>query len=593
MNINFRRYLNAVLSRLREGYNELPDNGGAEWTKENFAEKIDTQISQGVGDYSNPLFQRVYILKYASAYGYEFSRIYKGILDDMGPNKHHISVSCMGAGTGIDYWGLCHAIEKLTGRTINVEYKGIEPVDWEHKIMRRPGDALSFPEDMRYFSDMLSHMRDDENYRTDDIYLFAHSIKEVCVNTVPQAQPEENKDYNEMVCLADFAHMLKKRMTDRPVYIAFSYRKKPELCDEFLSESEYENNRAREPYDTLYGTYLFNALQSIGLCCEEVREIRNEPAFAYAAAEETEDRHQDTYFFDPWKKAYMCGMPNPVRQERGDDDPYYRIYDNAQDVIEDHNVFGRIVDDRYITYDEWDRYSSKKPISSTKNMCFQIVKVTKPGNTDTHITEYERHIDQLAEAATDALRDMQYPVCGEDMLISTNELCRMVNERMESLITNQRIRIALKQEGFITDECTDKGKRYGMRMGTCDMGDGTQRPVMLLSPFMQKYIVANIISGKYLNYMISFEETLQEEPQGLITGELKELYVGRNSFLDELAEHLPDNKIMVKKNFAEMLNLMGYIPQVIHNRNIYVNRNLQEVILQICRRPIRYKMERA
>ncbi len=61
-------------------------------------------------DYEDINIQQLYLLRYAFAYAFEYSRMYLDVLSQM-DDVNNISVTSVGCGSMIDYWSLVHALE--------------------------------------------------------------------------------------------------------------------------------------------------------------------------------------------------------------------------------------------------------------------------------------------------------------------------------------------------------------------------------------------------------------------------------------------------------------------------------------------------
>ena len=139
---SIRKYLKEVRNSLREYEESLTER-----EKEEFVEYCRNAIRDGEGDYSDKHYLELYILRYALAYGLQFSRMYAAILRDMG-KPENIRVSSFGCGTGIDYWGLTYAAELLNEIDCDVDYRGYDPSEWSHRIMeegrQRKNDTILY-----------------------------------------------------------------------------------------------------------------------------------------------------------------------------------------------------------------------------------------------------------------------------------------------------------------------------------------------------------------------------------------------------------------------------------------------------------------
>ena len=62
-------------------------------------------------DYNNLQIQRLYLLRYSFAYGFEYSGIYSEVLARL-HNPQKVCVVSIGCGNFLDYWSLVQSIEK-------------------------------------------------------------------------------------------------------------------------------------------------------------------------------------------------------------------------------------------------------------------------------------------------------------------------------------------------------------------------------------------------------------------------------------------------------------------------------------------------
>jgi hypothetical protein len=67
--------------------------------------------SNHLPDYNNIQIQRLYLLRYAFSYGFEYSHIYAKALARL-DNPDNVAVASIGCGNFLDYWALVKAVEK-------------------------------------------------------------------------------------------------------------------------------------------------------------------------------------------------------------------------------------------------------------------------------------------------------------------------------------------------------------------------------------------------------------------------------------------------------------------------------------------------
>ena len=94
-------------------------------------------------DYEDINIQQLYLLRYAFAYAFEYSRMYLNVLSKM-DDANSISVTSVGCGSMIDYWALVHALEMKSKIDCNIRYVGIDEIDWNYKIPQRQNDEVHY-----------------------------------------------------------------------------------------------------------------------------------------------------------------------------------------------------------------------------------------------------------------------------------------------------------------------------------------------------------------------------------------------------------------------------------------------------------------
>ena len=122
-------------------------------------------------DYNNIQIQRLYLLRYAFAYGFEYSHIYSEALARL-HNPNQVAVASIGCGNFIDYWSLIKTIEEKKKIDCTVRYVGIDEIDWNYKVEKRLQDNVTFKRGnaVQFFEKCTSFIS--------DIYFFPKSISE-------------------------------------------------------------------------------------------------------------------------------------------------------------------------------------------------------------------------------------------------------------------------------------------------------------------------------------------------------------------------------------------------------------------------------
>jgi hypothetical protein len=98
-----------------------------------------TYKAGNVPDYSNPMVQQNYMLRYFPAYLVEYYAMYSKMLalHFLPPRLNVLSIGC---GSGVDLWGLYFAIESTGGNpTEQIRYTGIDLIDWQYR------DCINIP----------------------------------------------------------------------------------------------------------------------------------------------------------------------------------------------------------------------------------------------------------------------------------------------------------------------------------------------------------------------------------------------------------------------------------------------------------------
>ena len=122
-------------------------------------------------DYEDINIQQLYLLRYAFAYAFEYSRMYLDVLSQM-DDVNNISVTSVGCGSMIDYWSLVHALEMKSKMDCSIRYVGIDIIDWNYKIPQRQNDEVHYL--IRNAADIFTN----NSQFISDVYFFPKSISE-------------------------------------------------------------------------------------------------------------------------------------------------------------------------------------------------------------------------------------------------------------------------------------------------------------------------------------------------------------------------------------------------------------------------------
>ena len=126
-------------------------------------------------DYEDINIQQLYLLRYAFAYAFEYSRMYLDVLSQM-DDVDNISVTSVGCGTMIDYWALIHALEKRRKIGSSIRYVGIDKIDWNYKFAARQNDEV------HYLIGNAKDFFENNSQFISDVYFFPKSISEFSVS---------------------------------------------------------------------------------------------------------------------------------------------------------------------------------------------------------------------------------------------------------------------------------------------------------------------------------------------------------------------------------------------------------------------------
>ncbi len=129
-----------------------------------------TYASGHTPNYSDPLVQQYYMLRYFPAYLVEYFLMYQQLLQaNFLPAK--LNVLSIGCGCGVDFWGLYFALKKQTGNCAALSsYTGIDLVRWQYLDAQGLPNVRFLPQNITAWQSLN---RNDYN-----VFLFPKSIGE-------------------------------------------------------------------------------------------------------------------------------------------------------------------------------------------------------------------------------------------------------------------------------------------------------------------------------------------------------------------------------------------------------------------------------
>jgi len=170
-------------------------------------------------DYEDINIQQLYLLRYAFAYAFEYSRMYLDVLAQM-DDVNNISVTSVGCGSMIDYWSLVHALEMERKIDCSIRYVGIDKIDWNYKIRQRQNDELYylirnaadfFANNSQFISDVYFYPKSISEFYDSELNVMANSFSSkkiqkdrffVCIS-LREDQGSMDRDIQKTKCLIE------------------------------------------------------------------------------------------------------------------------------------------------------------------------------------------------------------------------------------------------------------------------------------------------------------------------------------------------------------------------------------------------------
>ncbi len=546
--INLREYMRRVYGTL-ENYIE----GLTKEERIKFAKDCNKLFDAGTADYEDRYMTAFYVMKYARAYGFQFSRAYADIFVDM-EGQDKIKAISIGCGTGIDYWGMSYAARVLgKAPESKLDYTGIDPVRWPYRIT----EAADMPEQdtVRYneivsdkynangerhsglfheaadeiksctdFNEYLYYMENRPGEPLSDIYFFPHSTKEVCIHTVPD-EAEDRSLYNTYQAMSRFARIIHSKIKDKPVYVAFTYRQIPN--DDGVCREQNES------YDIRYGTYLRTCLMQRGMDVELLKPVHCEMRYGHDLEIcESPENNRGCYFTYDEFHSYTGSPDTPDRIWLFGQDEY-----GSFDSIFYDNVHGAKICDK----SRWDGLTKVSdeihnyPMDSTKGICYQVFKITSGKTENRELVDKNTVLDILEETMRGftfwsgysqdiykfAKNMYMYPWTVHEKAIkliadTTGYVPDGVRGLQEVFGVDNVIK-GLTADGFIEQFEEDDGKlRYSVTSNgeKCGLYDKDGR--IMAKSFARRMIFANMICGRYVKFDGIRKQITMEDTRGIL-----------------------------------------------------------------------------
>lgn len=166
-------------------------------------------------DYSDIHIQQLYLLRYVYAYAFEYKSMF-GTLFQKERYNDKIKVTSIGCGNMIDYWGLVEALGEVRNSACQIEYKGIDTIDWNYKVEAREGDSL------RFINRNAAAIFTKVSSLVSDVYVFPKSISEF-----------SNEEFQE-ICKG----FSKKEIQKDKIHVLISLRSDPGSMERDMERSK-------------------------------------------------------------------------------------------------------------------------------------------------------------------------------------------------------------------------------------------------------------------------------------------------------------------------------------------------------------------
>lgn len=214
---------------------------------------------ENIPDYNELIIQEYYLLRYLPAYTTEYYLIYSELLEKNFLNN--INVISLGAGCGMDSWGLNFAIQDISYE-LPVAYMGLDKVKWEYRDNLNIDNYNFLTQDLTAIDKFMG-----KNY---NVIMFPKSIgefdsctfdnlKNIFINTefisdklVLISSVRKKRDIIDIDRLETIADILEKSqrykcLDNKRVYTYYpknnmdEYYKLEDICDKYIYPKDIEN----------------------------------------------------------------------------------------------------------------------------------------------------------------------------------------------------------------------------------------------------------------------------------------------------------------------------------------------------------------
>ena len=225
-------------------------------------------------DYSNRAQALLYCLRYHFGYAFEYDYMYRNhILPEYEGEK--INVLSIGCGNGIDYWALRHAIAEEYSNINQVNYIGIDCVDWEEVF-----ESVAIDNVVYYHTDVQKSKTILDSISHIDVLFFPKSISEL--------------RYDDLMLISDHIHSKTKQLC-----VAASFRRET-----------YNSSEDVAKYD-----YLIERLESYGFSI-----TRGEKSIQYSSTNNSVGVRKlfGEYIYPDTARKYITGLYDNCTERIGD-----------------------------------------------------------------------------------------------------------------------------------------------------------------------------------------------------------------------------------------------------------------------------------